>query len=1564
MARKRLNKKVAIIGSIFLVILLLCVIAVVLHFSKDPLKFLSDAEVALAAKNYEEANRNYRRAFKYSKDDDLKIRILFKYSEFHLINEELHEREWGKAISCWGQILNIDPKNVEARMILLKNYYEAADSGIFSMWQRVESSASELIEVMEAKEMEVDNFALLARARAMQVIASLGQTSNREQSLEDAISALEKVRELIPDNVDIYLYLARAAITRGEIEASRGVLGAEEEALKNTEAILANAVEVAGDNPKAHTNLLNVKLSFVTKDEEKMQALEDEFKLMVERFSSKAEVYQSLASYYLRRKDSLDKAIDAINKAIELDDEDVSYVMIAANLYYRKYSVYKDKESLSKAIETARGALGLPDAQDISGPRQFASRRNKRSLYEFLSSIYIQEAFAADKREDEDEKQRWIGSLEKTVHEIEQILGTGDNVHVLKWRGMVGWAKDQSAGSLRQMYSAYQQLKATEQADALLSYTLAEAVKGRTTIGARQEFLHSAITNGIRTYKPESLLDYVQVLYQRGGFSDGIRLVEQYEKMYPLSEKSRKLLIRGYIFAGMYSEANDALAQLDPQDIEAIILKTTLLRSQVRRSSSVQTKQKPATDQEQPPSYTEQDVKRFTAEYLEMIEKLVDLAPEQMSIPIFACNSYVKQGRIDEAQRLIDKFLAHSPNNTQAKIYRRVLSEPDPQKIPTERYGEIEKEVLFEIGDEVERSVALAAYYQSKNQLEKAMSEIKKAYEADPEENSVIVKLFDIAMLNKDMATAEQIAEQARILNLDSCEGNFFAARLAVAKEDYQSALRRLDECVEMRPLFAYGYYYRSQVNSALGNHSEAISDAKAARRISFLDSSIAKQEALVLYSRNARLGRNVTSDQFDETKRSLIRAMKLNPIDWNIRGLYADYIEQREPKEALIERQKLAKDFPDMRNNLGLGNMALRMAVKETDSASKEFFYSTARSAYEKAYNMEPANTAVLYAYSEFYRVTGQSEKAVDLFKGQEEPRGALWRFYLRDGQYDKAKEILEKLYKDNAEEITVIRGLMIAAQSTGDLEGIKRYSDELLKIEETSDNELMQIRAYLEAGLINEAEIKIESFRERNPDEPKGMLLEAWSAMMKGQLEKALDLMNRNLEADPTNAMAWRLRGQVNSLLGDSIRAVEDLQKSKRINANPMVRKELSRAYYRAGKITEAIGELVAALEDERAPANVRDMLEALYLRTGMKKELRQLYQETLEKYPESSLWHFRAGKFALREKDYTYAQELFRRSWQLTQMERGGNVKAFEYYLESLLSGGNYEELLKYASEYIDTPFAPAAYSQMAQAKFRLGSRATAVDYFHKALEKSEANDMYIYGILEVMAKTIGARDVIKWCEDMIKDDEDSIVANLTMFNLWEKSGEYNKALKYINKCLDMARDDKKIWCKYAIKKANVLIAAYMKTTDKVYLLDAIEQFENILELQPDNNTVLNNLAYLLADNNEQLDKAVEYARRAHESVPTDPSTIDTYAYTLCKTGAYSKSEELLQMAIQIYDRRNQPVPWDTYEHLGMAYEGLGRKAEAGTSYRQALEAAGKVISEKNKERLEESIKRVLR
>jgi tetratricopeptide (TPR) repeat protein len=155
------------------------------------------------------------------------------------------------------------------------------------------------------------------------------------------------------------------------------------------------------------------------------------------------------------------------------------------------------------------------------------------------------------------------------------------------------------------------------------------------------------------------------------------------------------------------------------------------------------------------------------------------------------------------------------------------------------------------------------------------------------------------------------------------------------------------------------------------------------------------------------------------------------------------------------------------------------------------------------------------------------------------------------------------------------------------------------------------------------------------------------------------------------------------------------------------------------------------------------------------------------------------------------------------------------------------------------------------------------------------------------------------------------------------------------------------------------------AYEKSSDKNYLQTAIADYESLLAKMPNSTgvtTVLNNLAYVLAENNERLAEALEYARRALNAKPNNPVLLDTYAYVLLKSEKISEAAESLAAALQHYEQDKMPVPAEVYEHRGMIKEKLGAKSEALAAYRQALQAGEDRLSEKAKQRIREAIARV--
>jgi len=1649
MARKRLNKKVALIGSLVFVFLALAVISLFLYWGRDPEPFIRDGDAAMKAadeatdeqikeEEYKRAERSYHKARSLAKSDSLKVEMLFKLVDLYIKTDQ-----WRNVHGCWNKIIQLEPKNAKARFARLKCFYIMADNdprGYY--WTEVESQASEFIKVAEDAELldedtaRLESFGVplreaegkrlgpylyLLRGRALLEITRLGAVTDRDESIARAIDDLTKVQELDPEDPQVYWYLARAVITKGEILASRGNLQERDKTRERAKELLERAVELSGaDDARAQINLLAMKPVFAQMTtREQLQSLEPEYLSLVEKFDSSAQAYSALAQFYLHLGyKNLDKAIEAFEKAIELDRENVVYAINVANLYYRRFSIYGQNSELYKAIETANRALTLPDAQERGGPRQMANRNNRLLLYVFLANCYIEQILEPCEQRSDSESREWLTKAEQAVHEIEQFFGSGEEPQVVKWRGMLELARVQLGNgdrnaAIRKLYGAYEQLKASGRRDARLSYALAKLFENTAELGAAREFFMSALSISNRNVadkidetKPEALLDFAEVLLKLRDYDGALNVVNFFENEYWTSQRSRILRIRLYTATNRFEEAEQELAQARPDDPNTIKLNLGLVQAKVRQvqraAAQKQTQedlgiilQRPSGVEEETVEWDiERDKERLAAQaqaaelkdhlnaLAELVEKLLLIEPNSVeTVTVVAvCDNYMAEGKTDKAKGLINRFLQYFPDNETALFYRQTLLERElGGEISEQRRREIEEQVMSNIADPVRRAMSFGLFYRRNNELEKAAEEFKKVLnprlhdsddvaplKAEDRELTDLQRLaahhlLDVAVGTEDWELAEQVTQTARNENIDGCEGNFFAARVAMAKGEYKDALARIEQCLRQRPVFSHGFALRSNINDALGNEHASGEDARKAFSLNPLDGSIAKLLATVLYKRNEKLGDNATSDQIIETRAALDRALALNPSDLGLLSDYAEYISETEPLRALAIRQNLQKAAPSVQNAVLLGKLAMKMAVEQTDTERKEALFAIAASSFEQARTAAPHDRAVLYNYAEYYRVRGQNEKARQLLL-ESQDQEMLWTHYFRTGQFEDAKRILEQLYHSESKNNDVVKGLLLVAERTADKEAAKKYSEELLLLEDTVKNHLFQIQTFLKVGLIKEAEYKLQSFKEKYPDNPGALLFEAWLALAQGQLKKALELTNQSLESNPDNAVAWQLRGEINRLMASYDQAITDLNRSKLLSDEPGTRIALAKAYRGAGREDDAITELKSVIDHPQAPMQARELLEQIYWRLGRKDALKRFYDETLEKLPDSVYWHNQAGVFAISTDDFSSAEQLFRQGWQKSRQAGNGNARALDGYLLALALGGKLDKLFEESVKYVDSDFAPIAFFRMAAAKWKLGDKAAAAEYCRKAIDKAGTNEAFASNVLRGMYSMLGAEEVKRYCEGKLEADPDSLAANFTMFNLASINGEYNKALRYIDKCVQIAEPNSRAELDYIMKKVQVLTLAYNKTSNKNYLNSAIAQYESLLAKMPNNMVVLNNLAYMLAENNVRLDEALQYAKRACQARPNAPGFLDTYSWVLYKSGRFTEAAEFLQSALQLYELNKVSAPADVYEHLGMIKEELGLVAEALAAYKQALEIGAEQLSQSTVQQIKKAVERL--
>jgi tetratricopeptide (TPR) repeat protein len=114
------------------------------------------------------------------------------------------------------------------------------------------------------------------------------------------------------------------------------------------------------------------------------------------------------------------------------------------------------------------------------------------------------------------------------------------------------------------------------------------------------------------------------------------------------------------------------------------------------------------------------------------------------------------------------------------------------------------------------------------------------------------------------------------------------------------------------------------------------------------------------------------------------------------------------------------------------------------------------------------------------------------------------------------------------------------------------------------------------------------------------------------------------------------------------------------------------------------------------------------------------------------------------------------------------------------------------------------------------------------------------------------------------------------------------------------------------------------------------EAGEAYSAILKLDPNNTLAMNNIAFLLAETGDDLDRALTLAKRAKEIVPNAIEISDTLGWVYLKKG-------LLNQAIEIFrDLVDKDPARSTYHyHLARAYYLKGDQAGALGELRAAAD-----------------------
>jgi tetratricopeptide (TPR) repeat protein len=119
-----------------------------------------------------------------------------------------------------------------------------------------------------------------------------------------------------------------------------------------------------------------------------------------------------------------------------------------------------------------------------------------------------------------------------------------------------------------------------------------------------------------------------------------------------------------------------------------------------------------------------------------------------------------------------------------------------------------------------------------------------------------------------------------------------------------------------------------------------------------------------------------------------------------------------------------------------------------------------------------------------------------------------------------------------------------------------------------------------------------------------------------------------------------------------------------------------------------------------------------------------------------------------------------------------------------------------------------------------------------------------------------------------------------------------------------------------------------------------VEAAELYRQVLALQPDHVVVINNLAWILCEQQGQHQQALDLAQRGLKKTPNYIDLIDTRGVAYYRLGHFEKAVRDFQRCLTLY-LPETPSLVASYFHLGRALASLGQTDKAVENLIKALE-----------------------
>ncbi|SDO79925.1 tetratricopeptide repeat protein [Desulforhopalus singaporensis] len=257
-------------------------------------------------------------------------------------------------------------------------------------------------------------------------------------------------------------------------------------------------------------------------------------------------------------------------------------------------------------------------------------------------------------------------------------------------------------------------------------------------------------------------------------------------------------------------------------------------------------------------------------------------------------------------------------------------------------------------------------------------------------------------------------------------------------------------------------------------------------------------------------------------------------------------------------------------------------------------------------------------------------------------------------------------------------------------------------------------------------------------------------------------------------------------------------------------------------------------------------------------------------------------------------------------------------------------------------------PEAAYMLALIYFQQQQYGLSLELLKQITPHDEEFEEAVYLQTRIYQKTGDSRPAINNLLHYIADDQ--IVSPLffaLLSSLYQERDEPDKAVEILKEGVLRYPDDPQILFEYGL---------LLEKTGRHQV--AMKTMQQVLKLQADHAEALNFIGYTWADNNVNLDKALEYIEKANRLKPDNGFIIDSLGWVYFRLGRYREAEEAFQHSLTL--ESGDP---NIYEHLGRVYQVQDKHSQALEMFQRAVELFGKNAKKKKLEKEIEALKQLL-